>query len=272
LPEEVSALATSLTARHQPFVLATVVWRRAPTSATLGAKAIVTADGRLRGWVGGACSEEVVIREALRALEEGRPRLLSLAPSQDPVDPRHEEVVRETMGCASEGAVEIFLDPHLPRRHLVVIGAAPVARVLATMGAALGFDVVMVDAEGAHDELPGEASLVPELDLTKAGVVARSFVVVATMGHYDEEALGAALGTEAGYVALVASAKRAAAVLESLRAGGISDEDVGRVRSPAGLDLGHIRHEEIAVAVLAQIVQIDSSSPKARARAAELAD
>ena len=260
---EVLAEAAKLAARGEPYVLATVVWRRPPTSAVPGAKALITADGRLHGWVGGGCSEPVVIREALRALEEGTPRLLHLAPPEE-LSGARAGVVLAPIGCAGEGALEVFVEPHVERSRLFVIGGAPVAETLAAMAGALGFDVQALDpGEGGGLADQGVAG---HLDLEAAGAGGAggagptSFIVVATLGRYDEAALEAALATEAGYVGLVGSRKRAASVLDSLRSSGVNEEQLARVRAPAGLDLGRISHEEIAVAILAEIVQIKAAA------------
>ena len=209
---------------------------------------MVTLDGRLRGWVGGSCAEPVVVREALAALEEGTPRLLHLAPPGQ-LPPEREGLVVSPMTCASEGSLEVFVEPRLPAPHLVAVGRSPLVEALATMAGAVGFDVTVYEREG-H-----------ELDLAKAGAGPDSFVVVATMGRYDEDAVEAALACGARYVALVASERRARTVLA-----GVAEEDRARVHAPAGLDLGDLPHIEIAVAVLAQIV-----AEKARSRPAAVA-
>ncbi len=255
---EVLAEAAKLAARGEPYVLATVVWRRAPTSAVPGAKALITADGRLRGWIGGGCSEPVVIREALRALEEGTPRLLHLAPPEE-LSAARAGVVLAPIGCAGEGALEVFVEPHVERSRLFVIGGAPVAETLAAMAGALGFDVQALDPGEGGGGL-ADQGVAGQLDLEAAGAGPTSFIVVATLGRYDEAALEAALATEAGYVGLVGSRKRAESVLDSLRSSGVNQEQLARVRAPAGLDLGRISHEEIAVAILAEIVQIKAAA------------
>jgi xanthine dehydrogenase accessory factor len=212
------------------------VWSRSPTSARAGDAAVVTVDGRLRGWVGGSCAEPVVVREALAALAEGTPRLLHLAPPGQ-LQPEREGLVVSPMTCASEGSLEVFVEPRLPAPHLVAIGRSPLVEALATMAGAVGFDVTVYEREDG------------EMDLAKAGAGPDSFVVVATMGRYDEDAVEAALASGARYVALVASERRARTVLA-----GVAESDRARVRAPAGLDLGDLPHTEIAVAILAQIV------------------
>ncbi len=244
--EEILAEAAKLAERREPYVLATVVWRRAPSSAKPGARAIVRRDGSLVGWIGGGCSAPAVVRESLKALKEGTARLVHLAPEEE-LPPARQGVVVAPLTCASEGALEVFIEPHVPRAHLAIVGAAPVARVLEAMAGALGYDVTSVDAAETA-ELRAK--------LTEARVGASTFVIVATLDSYDEAALEAALATRAPYVALVASRKRATAVLRALQSAGVEKEELERIRSPAGLDLGPLPHEEIAVAILAEIVQL----------------
>ncbi|MDQ3709816.1 MAG: XdhC family protein [Actinomycetota bacterium] len=246
----------ALVARRHPYARVTVVWSDSPVSAKAGDAAIVTADGRLRGWVGGSCSEPVVVRQALLAVAEGKPRLVRLEPpGERPAGELHRPgVVTAPVTCASGGALEVFVEPRVPAPHLVVIGRSPLVRALAAMALAIGFEVVVVERDEVDPADFGPAHVVGELDLAKAGTGPSSFVVVATMGRYDEDAVEAALATGARYVAVVASARRAATLRDTLRRTGESAQDLQRVRAPAGLDLGAVPHPEIAVAVLAEIV------------------
>jgi xanthine dehydrogenase accessory factor len=195
-----------------PFALATVVAVERPSSGRVGDRALVTAEGELRGWVGGACTEPEVIRLSLLALADGEPR-------RERIESR----------CASEGAVEVLIEPQRPALLLSIVGDAPAARTLRELADVLGWRTTST-IEGADA------------------------VVIASMGHEDEEALETALASSAGYVGLVASAKRASAVTAELRDRGIDDESLARIRSPAGLDLGPSTQEEIAVAILAELV------------------
>jgi len=248
---DVVAVEAELAARRVPYCLATVVWRRAPTSARTGAKVLVTADGELRGWLGGACAEPAVLRVALQALHDGRPRLLCLGDEAEfPEAGPGREV--QPVGCASEGALEVFIEPHLPRPQVVTLGEAPLVGALADMAGTLDFEVHRLRISEEAEDLAGEIRDA----LAAAGVGSASFVVVATMGRFDEAAVSAALATGAPYVALVASRRRADAASEHLRGIGTSDTDLERLRAPAGLDLGPVGHREIAVAVLAEIVQL----------------
>lgn len=245
----------------RPYALATVVRVDPPVSARVGDKAVVTADGALSGWVGGACSEPIVIREALAALAEGRPRLVRITPdsAEAAAPPGTATVGGEGTGpltapgpaggvvsavstCPSGGGLEVFVEPVGVAPRLLVAGATPVARTLARLAQTLGYEVAAL----------GDADL--------AGVKPDSAgpddaIVVATMGHYDEEALATALRTRAGYVGLVASRRRAATVFDSLRQRGVTEEDLSRVASPAGLDLGPSTQEEIGVAILAELIK-----------------
>jgi xanthine dehydrogenase accessory factor len=240
---DVLRLAAELSARGEPFVLATVVWRRAPSSGKEGATALITPDRTVRGWLGGACAEPTVVREALKALGEGSPRLLFLGPPEELEGRARDGVVTVPIACQSEGALEVYVEPVLPQPQIVAIGRSPVAGALAALATGLGWRSVLSE-DGAAFE---------------GDVDERSYVVVATQGHFDEDALGHALATPAAYVGLVASRKRADAVLGYLRDRGVPEETLARVHAPAGLDLGHVSTDEIAVAILAEIVQLKAA-------------
>ena len=252
---QVLELARDLAERGEPFAFATVVWRRAPSSGKEGSTAIIRSDGTVRGWLGGACAEPSVVREAKQAIAEGTPRLLFLGTPEELSEHERAGVVRVPIACQSEGALEVYVEPVLPKPHLVVIGRSPAVDTLAALATALGWEAVVIDDGAADSAHPAASRLVTTLDLTEAGAHAGSFVVVATQGHYDEDALERALQSDHAYVALVASKKRAESVLGYLRDRGVSEEALARVHAPAGLDLGAVSHEEIAVAILAEIVK-----------------
>jgi xanthine dehydrogenase accessory factor len=235
--------AVELQRRGEPFVLATVVRSEAPTSAKPGAKALVRQDGTVEGWVGGACAEPVVAREALSALRDGHPRLIGLYGEGGRGPERTEGIVGYPMTCHSGGTLEIYVEPYLPTPVLVLLGHGPVVATLATLGRAAGYDVVALADEGAWARLD------------TLGLGRRASVVVATHADSDEGALERVLGTEAGYVSLVASRRRAAGVVERLRQRGVPAEQLARFKAPAGLDLGAVTPAEIAVSILAEIIQ-----------------
>jgi len=246
-------LAADLARRGQPFVLATVVWRRGPSSGRQGAKAIILPDGTVRGWLAGACAEPTVIREAQRAIADGRPRLLFLGPAGELDGVLRDGVGTVPMACESEGALEVYLDPTLPPPHVIAIGRSPAATTVAALARALGWRATIVDDEGGAD-FPPDVEIATALDLPALGVDSDTAIVVATQGHNDEAALHAALETDAGYVGLVASQKRARAVLDYLRDRGEDDAALARIHAPAGVDLGRVEPGEIGVAILAEVV------------------
>jgi xanthine dehydrogenase accessory factor len=255
---DVLELAGDLARRGRSFVLATVVWRRSPTSGKQGSKAVILPDGTVRGWLSGACAEPTVIAEARAAMGDGRPRLLFLGPADELDGVLRAGVTTIPLACESEGALEVYLEPNLPPPHVVVIGRAPAAATTAALAYSLGWRATIVDEEGS-DEFPEKIPVVRELDLAGLGVDGSTAVVVATQGHYDEAALEVALATPAGYVGLIASRKRADAVREYLRERGIAGEALDRVRAPAGLDLGKVDPDEIGVAVLAELVALKAA-------------
>ncbi|HEY2473357.1 MAG TPA: XdhC family protein [Candidatus Cybelea sp.] len=255
--------AAELERARTPFVLATVVARRAPVSAHLGDRAIVLADGTMQGFVGGSCSREIVRRQSLAALRNWTARLVQIRPGAPPDadDASAVGTVVVPMSCASEGAVDVYVEPHFPPRVLLVAGFTPVAERVAALGALLdGYRVVrVVQAEEAPgleaDRVVGLNELPDFLDsldrLARDGLVA----VVATQGHYDEAVLAALLARDAvPYVGLLGSRRRAAELFADLRRRGISADGIARVRNPAGLDIGARRPGDVAISILGEIV------------------
>lgn len=236
--------------------LATVMRVEAPTSAKPGDKAVITADGAMVGWIGGSCSEPSIRREAQRVLQEGAPRVVRIQPDADEADTRsavsESDVVLE-MSCPSGGTLEIFLEPYLARPQLVVMGRSPTARTLTRLAPIVGFRSCGVHPGAQNDDFPGADHIVSSLDLTGAGIGADSWVVVATMGHYDAEALEAVLRTDAAYVGLVASRRRRNAVVQTLRQRGWPGDALSGIINPAGSTLADAP-EEIALSVMADIV------------------
>ena len=235
--------AGELTRRGQPFALATVVWRQGPSSGQQGSRAIITAAGDLHGWIGGACAEPVVIREAQQVITEGVPRLLLLGTPDQFGAAVPDGMTVVPIACQSEGALEVYIEPVLPAPHLVVVGRSPMVATLADLSRALGWRTTVLD-RGAFSAADADES---------------SMVVVATQGHGDEDAVEQAAAARPAYLGLVGSAKRGAAVLGYLADRGVPQDQLDRVRVPAGLDLGRTSHREIAVAILAELVQLRAS-------------
>jgi xanthine dehydrogenase accessory factor len=232
-----------LTRRGEPFALATVVWRQSPSSSQPGARAIITAGGELHGWIGGACAEPVVIREAQQVMAEGTARLLLLGTPEQFGAAVPDGMTVIPISCQSEGALEIYIEPVLPVPHLVIVGDSPMTRTLASLAGALGWRA---------EEIRGP-------DFTPEAAGGRSMIVVATQGHDDEDVLERAVAARPAYLGLVGSRRRGATVLGYLADRGVPQDQLDRVRVPAGLDLGRTTHQEIAVAILAELVQLRAS-------------
>lgn len=257
--------AAELARQGTAFALATVVWRQGPTSSQQGARAIITADGDLSGWIGGACAEPTVIRAAQDVIATGNAQLLLLgSPEQfgysTTSDDRHpgggrpdnaehptatapalpEGMTFVPIACSSEGALEVYIEPVLPVPHLVVVGGSPMAATLAELASALGW----------------RAELIAGQDFTSANATESSLVVVATQGQDDEGVLERAAIAKPAYLGLIGSHRRGDAVVGYLADRGVDPDLLARVRVPAGLDLGRTAHREIAVAVLAELVQL----------------
>jgi xanthine dehydrogenase accessory factor len=231
--------AREMSRRGEEFALATVVWRAGPSSGQASARAIVTGSGQLYGWIGGACAEPVVVREAQRAIVEGTPKLIALG-AADRFGDLPEGMVAIPISCQSEGAMQVYIEPVIPAPQLVVVGRSPMANTLVDLAKALGWRAELRDGAA----------------FSGAEVEPRSVVVIATQGHGDEEALEQAVAASPAFVGLVASRKRGEAVLGTLADRGVPANLLERVRVPVGLDLGHTAHREIAVAILAELVQL----------------
>jgi xanthine dehydrogenase accessory factor len=228
-----------------------------PTSARPGAHGIIHPDGSIEGWVGGSCAQPVVVREALHAIADGQPRLLRLSKDAPAEGRRGDGIIELVMTCHSGGTLEIYVEPNLPAPVLWVAGTTPIAGALVTLGAASGFAVTLFDPIAEAASFPGAGRVLTDTDLASIDPDATPFVVVATQGQWDEEALAGALRREARYVGLVASPARAAAVRAWLRdEAGLADDRLAALRAPAGIDLGAETAEEVAVSILAELVQV----------------
>jgi xanthine dehydrogenase accessory factor len=236
--------AGELAGGERPFALVTVVRTEPATSARIGDRAIVFADGSLDGWVGGGCIGPTARKEALAALEEGVPRLVRVTPDTAAAQPG---VRMARMTCASEGTADLYVEPFLPRPTLIVAGDSPVAATLAAIGPPLGFRLLTMEA--TTKLTPGEVPYPQD-----------SWMVVATFGEFDEDATEAGIRLGLPYVGLVASARRAEQVLSELRQRGLEEGELAVVRSPAGLPLGTRGQEGISLSVMAEISSLRAES------------
>jgi xanthine dehydrogenase accessory factor len=244
------ARADHLRASRTPFVLATVVRAQRPTSAKAGDCALLLPDGTLEGFVGGTCAESTVRVEGLRVLSTGQSTLLHLTPSSLDSDATADGLVTVANPCLSGGTLDIFLQVERPPRLIAVFGAAPIARAVAALATAAGWDARTTTDPAAA--VPADADA----------------VVVASHGRDEESVLAAALRADIPYVGLVASHRRGTAVraalaatLPTLSTVDGAAVDPARLHTPAGLDLGARTPADIAVAILAEIIQTGARAP-----------
>jgi xanthine dehydrogenase accessory factor len=252
---DVIPLIARLKEAGESFCVATVVRTEHATSAKAGAKAVVLGDGSIRGFMGGACVQRSIRETAATVLKEGKPRLIRVKPKDavvSAVDVDGTELHKSS--CPSGGTVDIFVEPMRPSPRLVVCGASPVAIAVADLGRRLGYRIVgaaLADDLGAFAE---EDERVAGFNLAELGVEAGDYVVVATQGRRDREALAAALGTAARYVAFVGSRRKAEVLKAQIAEQGLEPDQIARLKAPAGLDIHGIEPEEIALSILAEIV------------------
>jgi len=244
-----------------PFAIATVVRAEKPTSAKVGAKAIITEDGKLSGWIGGSCAEPTVKREAKRALQDGLPRLIRLCPPEKMGQAPQEGVIEIALTCISGGTLEIYIEPQLAQPHLVVIGHLATAEALVSFGKGLSWRVSLMGLDVTRERFPDADQIIDHLDFSQLGITKNTYIVVASHGNYDEDMLVAALQSEAPYVALIASKTRSKAILQYLNESNLTEEQIARLKYPAGLDFGAVTPEEIALSILAEVIQRRSQLP-----------
>jgi xanthine dehydrogenase accessory factor len=249
-------------AAGEPFAVATVVRTVAATAAKAGAKAVILPDGSVsEGWIGGGCTRAAVLAAAHDALADGKPRLVSVQPP-DALQDQGIASGDERAGvrfannmCPSQGTMDVFVEPVLPAPQLIVCGSSPVAAAIAALGRRLGF-IVTACAPAAEQAALADADRRIDGYALPVDEPGARYVVVSTQGRGDEAALQAALAIDAEYVAFVGSRKKAAALKAALAARGVAPERLDRLKAPAGLDLGAITPDEIAISILAEIVAV----------------
>jgi len=252
---DVIPLIARLKEAGESFCVATVVRTEHATSAKAGAKAVVLKDGVIKGFMGGACVQRSIRETAATVLEEGKPRLIRVKPKDEvvsAVDIDGTELHKSS--CPSGGTVDIFVEPMRPAPQLVVCGASPVAIAVADLGRRLGYRIVVAALADEHAAFAEEDQKISGFNLAEIGVAAEDYVVVATQGRRDREALAAALGTDARYVAFVGSRRKAEVLKAQIAEQGLAAERIARLKAPAGLDIHGIEPEEIALSILAEIV------------------
>lgn len=248
--------------KGEPFALATVVRTVSVTAAKAGAKAVILGDGTItEGWIGGGCARGAVLKAAKAALSDGQSRLVSIQPeellSEHQVKPGEvrEGVVYARNMCPSQGTMDVFVEPVLPRPNLTICGASPVAVALADLARRMGFFVTICAPEADHGNF-GEADRLIDGYAIPGDGSERDYVVIATQGRGDSAALKVAIEAPSKYLAFVGSRKKAAALKADLIESGSAPEKLETLHAPAGLDIGAITPDEIAFSIVAEMIEI----------------
>lgn len=240
--------AQELIQKQEPFVVALVVDYEAPISGKPGYRAIVTQDGKIWGWIAGGCSQSIIIEESLEVLKSGQPRLIKITPDMEDENPQNRK-----MTCHSGGTLKVYLEPVIPKPHMIIMGNSATAAALCRLSKAMDYQVTALGPQSRVNMEEADAHL-DTFDVDKLTITENTFVVVATQGEGDELALEAALKLQAPYCAFVASKKKAQSVFDQLKQLDFSQEQINSVKAPAGLDIKATRPEEIALSILAEVV------------------
>ncbi len=245
--------ATTLNKGKESYATAFIVRRKIPSSGKPGDKAIITKDGQIHGWIGGGCTRGIVLKEALNAIQEGKPRLVSISPEAR--ENAASGVKNYAMTCQSGGEVEVYIEPVLPKPHIVIFGSSHIAMALAKISKAMGYQVSAVMPKPDKAVYPEVDNLVSTADFQSENLQANSYLIVCTQGEGDTEALHKAILSEKPYLSFVASRKKANSIFRDLRKLGVTFDQLKTIKTPAGLDIGAKLPEEVAISILAEIIQ-----------------
>ncbi len=238
---------------NTPYASAMIVGRKQPSSGKPGDKAIITADGQIHGWIGGGCTRGIVLKEALLALRDRKPRLVSISPERKEATFSH--VKTYSMTCQSGGEVEVYIEPVHPKPQIVIFGTSHIGRALARLAKAMDYRVEVVMNSIDKVVYPEADHRYALAEYKNTAAHRDSFVVVCTQGEGDLEALLRGIQMDSHYLAFVSSRKKAQAIFTDLRERGVGIDQLKKIKTPAGLDIGAKLAEEVAVSILAQIVQ-----------------
>ncbi len=239
MSHEILLKAWQLGENDEAFAIVGVIKTEGPTAVKTGNRSIIRADGSIEGWVGGHCTEDEILRNSLKSMDDGTTRTLKLSTCQG-------------------GTMDVYIEPYLPRRKLIVIGHVPIVSALSRLAKILSFNVVVVDDKNASKEKYEQADLVvktlDELNLIR--LTRQTYVVIATMGERDQEYAAKLVGSEVPYIGIVAGKKRASEILDLLSAGGASEQQISKIKSPAGIYLRAVTAEEIALSIMAEVIEL----------------
>ena len=266
--------AQRLSQNKEAFAIAFVINRQLPSSGKPGDKAVIEKDGTITGWIGGGCTRGIVLKEAVAALKDGKPRVVRISP--DGPGESRPGVLDYNMTCQSGGTVELYIEPVLPRPHLLILGKSHVAMALSRIGRAMDYPVSILARGVDKAAFPDAERVIDTATVDPALLTPNTFIVVCTQGENDEDALQQALESELPYVAFIASRTKANAVFGGLRQRGLTFEQLKRVKTPAGLDINAKLPEEIAISILAEVIAFMRSEqmpqPEEAANAEEMSD
>jgi xanthine dehydrogenase accessory factor len=244
--------------KNEPFALAMVVRRDAPSSGKVGDKAVINKHGEMIGWVGGGCVKGILIKEAEDAMRTGKARLVKIGKSLTTL--KQDGVMEYKMTCQSEGTVEVFIEPILPKPHIVVIGKSAIAKALVKMAAVAGYRITGVAQDADLTTFEKVDELITQVKLTNVKTTVATCIVVVTQGEGDEKALTEALQKDYAYLGFVASKKKMISVAAYLESSGFDKKKIETITSPAGIDINAKQPEEVAISILAQIIQAQNSA------------
>ena len=238
---------------EKAYALAIIVRRKIPSSGKPGDKAIITADGHIHGWIGGGCTRGIVLKEALLSIKERKPRFVSISPNKVKGTDEHTKIY--AMTCQSGGEVEVYIEPVLPKPQLVIFGTSHIAKSLAKVAKAIDYQVDVVMSSADKNVFPEVDSIIGIKDLDTDQIKSTASIVVCTQGEGDAEALQKALSIGSSYLSFVASRKKAQAIYTEVRALGAKFDQLKKIKTPAGIDIGAKTPEEVAISILAEIIK-----------------
>src|SRR5665213_578062 len=254
MPDKFLEYQLELKKNNEPFAQAIVVRREGPSSSKAGDKAIVNKFGEIIGWIGGGCVKSIICKEAEDAMRTGKSRLVKIGKSISPS--KQGGIMEYQMTCQSEGTVEIFVEPVLPEAHLLVIGKTAIAQALIRLSRVMGFRITTVAQDANLKTLEKVDELISEVSLANVTTSPSTFIVIATQGENDEKALEEALKQDRAYIGFIASKKKMASIRKYLHDAGFKQTEIDGIKSPAGIDINAKTPDEVAISILAEIIQL----------------
>jgi len=244
----------------EAYAIAIIVRRKKPSSGKPGDKAIITEAGHIHGWIGGGCTRGIVLKEALLAIKERKPRFVSISPSK--IESTDENTKVYAMTCQSGGEVELYIEPVLPKPQLVIFGTSHIAKSLAKVAKSIDYQVDVVMSIADKNAFPEVDSIIGIKDFDSSQISSSAYLVVCTQGEGDAEALHVALSIGSSYLSFVASRKKANAIYTEIRGMGATFDQLKTIKTPAGLDIGAKMPGEVAISILAEIIKHNSATPE----------